>query len=119
MEKNFTVDQMKATLLAIRDRITPAQMLMLKGHYGCRMASMGQLANFGGYGERHRVGNSQYGTLCGRIAQQLGFMPDGDKTYTIATVTSQRDEKGHEQWQMDDVVATALEELGWVKRNTL
>ena len=117
MEKNFTVEQIKAALLAVRDRITPSQVLMLKGHYGCRIASMGQLANFGGYGHRYQVGNSQYGGLSGRIAEHLGFIPEGDKTFTIATaLPDQPDENGKAQWRMDDVVATALEELGWVSR---
>jgi hypothetical protein len=117
MEKNFTVEQMKAALLAVRDRITPSQLLMLKGHYGYRIASMGQLANFGGYDHRYQVANSQYGGLSGRIAEQLGFTPEGNKTFTIATaLPDQPDETGKAQWRMDDVVATALEELGWVTR---
>lgn len=120
MEKNFTVEQMKAALLAVQDRITPAQMLMLKGHYDCRIASMGQLANFGGYGFRYQVGNLQYGALCGRIAERLDFIPDGSKTFTIATALhDQPDENGKAKWQLDDVVATALEELGWVTRSAV
>jgi len=118
-EKNFTVEQMKAALLAVQDRITPAQMLMLKGHYGCRIASMGQLADFGGYGHRYQVGNSQYGGLSGQIAEHLGFTPEGNwsKTFTIATALhDQPDENGKAKWRLDEVVATALEELGWVTR---
>jgi len=116
MEKNFTVEQVKAALLAIRNKVTDAQLRMLKAHYACRTASMEQIANLGGYGENYRTGNLQYGVLCGRIAQQLGFMPEGNKTSTIASVSSEPDEKGHYQWHMDDVIATALEELGWVSQ---
>lgn len=115
-EKNFTVEQMKAALLAVQDRITPAQMLMLQGHYGCRTASMEKIATFGGYGENFKTANIQYGTLCGRIAEQLGFTPEvgNNKTWTLASVSRRRDKKGHAQWRMDDVVALALKELGWV-----
>ena len=118
MEKNFTVEQVKAALLAVQDRITPAQTLMLKGHHDCRISSMEKIANFGGYGENFKTANIQYGTLCGRIAEQLGFTPDGSKTFTIATVSSEPDDKGHYQWRMDDVIVTALEELGWANRIT-
>ena len=119
MEKPFPVEQVKAALLAIRDKVKDAQLRMLKAHYGCRTASMEQIANLGGYGENYRAGNLQYGVLCGRIASQLGFTPEGNKTFTIATaLPDQPDEKGHAQWRMDDVVATALEELGWVSLST-
>jgi hypothetical protein len=121
-EKNFTVEQVKAALLAVRDKITPAQLLMLKGHYGCRIASMGKIAAFGGYGENFKTANIQYGGLCGRLAEHLGFTPEGkwSKTFTIATVLhDQPDETGNAKWRMDDVVATALEELGWVTRSTV
>lgn len=94
MDKLFTVDQVKTALLAIRDKVTDAQLRMLKAHYGCRTASMEQIANLGGYGENYRAGNLQYGVLCGRIASQLGFTPEGNKTSTIASVSSDPDDKG-------------------------
>jgi hypothetical protein len=34
-----------------------------------------KIAAFGGYGENFKTANIQYGTLCGRIAEQLGFTP--------------------------------------------
>jgi len=114
MEKPFTPDQVKAVLLAIRDKVTDAQLRMLKAHYTRRIASMEEIASLGGYGESYRAGNLQYGVLCGRIARELGFTPDGNKTSTIASLSSEPDEKGHHQWRMDDVVAAALEELAWV-----
>lgn|ERR1700731_823213 len=113
MDKNFTVEQVKTALLAIQGKVTDAQLRMLKAQYACGTASMEQIANLGGYGENYRTGNLQYGVLCGRIASQLGFT-QGNKTSTIASVSSEPDEKGHYQWQMDDVIATALEDLGWV-----
>jgi hypothetical protein len=116
MEKNFTVEQMKAALLTVRDRATEAQMRMLKAHYEHRTLSMDKLAAAGGYGERYMVANSQYGTFCGRIAERLDFIPDGDKVSTIATVLPERNENGRAQWRMDEVAATALEELGWASR---
>jgi hypothetical protein len=58
MEKPFTVEQMKAALLAVRDRITPAQLLMLKGHYGCRIASMAKIATSEDTGKTSRRGIS-------------------------------------------------------------
>jgi hypothetical protein len=74
-EKNFTVEQVKAALLAIRDRVTDSQLRMLKAHYHCRTGSMEQIANLGGYGENYRTGNLQYGVLCRRVTRQLGFTP--------------------------------------------
>jgi hypothetical protein len=112
MEKNFKVAQIKSALSAIRSKISEPQMSMLRAHYLYRTLSMARIALFGGYGQ-YRAGNLQYGLLCGRLARELAFDSPGDKTYTIASVTPERDGKGHFQWRMDDVVAKALEELGW------
>lgn len=112
MDKPFSVEQIKTALLAVRDGATEPQLRMLKAHYKARTISMDKLAAAGGYGERYRAANSQYGTLCGRIASQLGFVPDGDKIFKIAEA-SPREGKEPAKWRMDDVVATALEELGW------
>jgi hypothetical protein len=119
MDKPFTVEQVKTALRQFENKVTDAQLRMLKAHYGCRTASMAQIANLGGYGENYRAGNLQYGALCGRIAQQLGFTPEGNKTSTIASVSSAPDEKGHYQWHMDDVIATALEGTGMGCRSTV
>jgi HNH endonuclease len=110
MDKNFTIEQMKAALLTVRSKISEPQMSMLRAHYLYRTLSMERIATFGGYGE-YRAGNLQYGVLCGRIAEQLGFV-HRSKTYTIAS-GEENDSEGHFQWQMDDVVVTALGELRW------
>ena len=114
MKEDAYLEQVKTALLAIRDKVTDAQLRMLKAHYVCRRASVEQIANLGGYGENYRAGNLQCGVLCGRIAGQLGFVPEGNKTSTIASVSSEPDEERHFQWRMDDVIANALEEIGWV-----
>jgi hypothetical protein len=112
MEKNFTVEQVKAALLAIRSKISDPQMSMLRAHYLYRILSMERIATFGGYGE-YRAGNLQYGALCGRIARELGFVSPGDHTYTIATVCDERDSKGAAQWRLDEPIVKALESAGW------
>jgi hypothetical protein len=116
MEKNFTVDQIKAALLAIQDKITVPQRAMLKGHSEVRLASMKRIAEFGGYASTN-AGNLQYGVLCGRISSELGFLSPGSKTYVIAEVSRRRDAEQHFQWRMDDVVVKALKEIGWAKSN--
>ena len=112
MEKPFTIEQMKSALIAIRPEIAEPQMSMLRAHYLYRVLSMGRIAKFGGY-SYYGAANLQYGKLCGRIARELGYRPTGSKTYTIASVSSDRDKKGEFQWQMDNVVVKALERTGW------
>jgi HNH endonuclease len=111
MEKPFPVERVKAALLAIRPKVSEPQMSMLRAHYLYRTLSMERIANFGGYGE-YRAGNSQYGTLCGNIARELGFDSPGAQTYTIAE-SVERDENGDAQWRMDDVATKAIEQAGW------
>jgi hypothetical protein len=117
VNKNFSVKQMKSALIAIKGKISDPQWAMLRAHYVYRTLSMKKIAFYGGYGGNFRAGNSQYGSLCGRIARQLRFSPKyaHDQTYVIATGDEARDEKGHSQWRMDDVVTRALEELDCVK----
>ena len=112
MEKPFTIEQMKSALIAIRPEIAEPQMSMLRAHYLYRLLSMERIARFGGY-SYYGSANLQYGKLCGRIARELGYRPTGSKTYTIASVSSDRDKKGEFQWQMDNVVVKALERTGW------
>lgn len=112
VEKPFSFERVKSALIAIRPKISEAQMSMLRAHFIYRVLSMERIAQFGGYGD-YRSANSQYGTLCGRIARELGFNSPGDQTYTIATISPKRDRSGAIQWQMDDVVAKALERAGW------
>ena len=93
MEKPFTIEQMKSALIAIRPEIAEPQMSMLRGHYLYRVLSMGRIAKFGGYSYNGSA-NLLYGKLCGRIARELGYRPTGSKTYTIASVSPDRDKKG-------------------------
>ena len=116
MEKNFTVDQIKAALLSIQDKITAPQRAMLKGHSEVRLASMKKIAELGGYASTS-AGNLQYGILCGRISSELGFLSPRDKAYVIAEVSRKRDAVQHVQWRMDDVVVKALKEIGWARLN--
>jgi hypothetical protein len=110
-QKTFPVDQLRSALVAILPKISEPQMSMLRAHYLYRTLSMERIANFGGYGE-YRAGNSQYGTLCGNIARELGFVSPGAQTYTIAE-SVERDESGNAQWRMDDVATKAIEQVGW------
>lgn len=112
LDKNFSAEQVKAALLAIRCKVSEAQMSMLRAHYLYRTLSMERIANFGGYSE-YRAGNLQYGALCGCIARELGFISPGDQTYTIASVSAEPDGKGAAQWQMDDAAVKAIEDAGW------
>lgn len=112
IEKPFTIAKVKSALIAIRPKISEPQMSMLKAHYLYRTLSMERIAKFGGY-NYYGSANLQYGALCGKIARELGFKSPGSQTYTIATVSPERDKRGAFQWQMDDVVAKALDRAGW------
>lgn len=114
MDKPFSKDQMKQALLAVEPKITEKQMIMLQADYARRSISMERLAYAAGFKGGYRIANIQYGTLCGRVASQLGFTSPGSQTFTLATVSERRDAKGHFQWKLDDTVARAIEELGWV-----
>ncbi len=115
MRKTFSVKKMKSALLAIEHEMTPQQRQMLMTHYAAkdRTASMEQIARFGDYSS-YSAANIQYGRLAGKIAEQLGYRSPGNQTYTIATHIPERNAKNHHQWRMDDTVAKALEQLGWV-----
>jgi hypothetical protein len=110
VKKNFTVGRVKSALLAIREQISEPQMAMLRAHYYHRTLSMQEIAVLGGY-KQYRIANLQYGHLCKRIADQMGFV-HRCKTYAIAT-GSDKDSGGQFQWQMDDVVVKALRQLRW------
>jgi hypothetical protein len=114
MEKPFPVYALKSALETIRPKMSEPQMSMLRAHYLYRTLSMRRIATFAGY-SNYRAGNLQYGALCGRIARELGFSSPGDQTYTVATVSPERDSKGEAQWLMDNPVVQALDKLGWFK----
>lgn len=110
-KENFTVAQMKRALRAVEGKISPSQRNMLIGHYERREASMNEIAGFGGY-DSYGAANIHYGKLAGLIAAELKFRPR-NWTYTIASGPS-HEYVGGFRWKLDDVVARALEELGWV-----
>jgi hypothetical protein len=112
VEKPFTIEMVKSALIAVRPKMSEPQMSMLRGRYLYRVLSMERIARFGGY-RYYGSANLQYGKLCGRIARELGYRPPGCQTYTIASASSDRDNKGAFQWQMDNVVVKALERTGW------
>jgi hypothetical protein len=120
MKKNFTVEQVKSALLKVKPKMTENQRLMLEAHHLHGTLSMARLAENGGYTGGFRVANIQYGTLCGRIASELGFVPEegADKTSTIATVKG-HDASGHAQWQMDKIVSDAIKELNWFSDSSI
>ena len=112
VEKPFTIEKVKSALIAVRPKMSEPQMSMLRAHYLYRLLSMERIARFGGY-SYYGSANLQYGALCGRIARELGYRTPGSQTYTIATISPDRDNKGAFQWQMDNVVVKALERTGW------
>jgi len=112
VEKPFSIDQVEFALVAVKPKITDAQMSMLRAHYLYRVLSMERIAEFAGY-TYYGSANLQYGALCGRIARELGYSSPGSQTYTIANVAPNRDKTGAFQWQMDDVVVKALKRVGW------
>jgi hypothetical protein len=112
VEKPFTIEMVKSALIAVRPKMSEPQMSMLRAHYLYRLLSMERIARFGGY-SYYGSANLQYGALCGRIARELGYRTPGSQTFTIATISPDRDKKGAFQWQMDNVVVKALERTGW------
>jgi len=92
LDKNFSVEQIKTALLAIRSKITEPQMSMLRALYLYRTLSMERIAFFGGYG-KYTAGNGAFGALCKKIAQQLGFV-HRSKTYSIDSGAGKSDSRG-------------------------
>jgi hypothetical protein len=113
MKKPFPVKRIKSALLAIAGELTDPQKQMLRTHGLYRIASMGTIAQFGDY-DSYKSANLHYANVGRRIADQIGYACPRGPTETIATVFPTRDSEGHSQWRMDDTVAKALEEIGWV-----
>jgi len=112
LDKNFTVKQVEAALLAIRPKISEPQMSMLRALYYHGILSMERIAFFGGYGKDNTTaGNGAFGALCKKIARQLGDEDLG--TSAIASGAGEDDSRGYFQWRMDDVVTKAIRQLGW------
>ena len=116
MNKNFSVEQMKKAFLDT-NAITEQQLQMLKGHYTHRICSFEAIATFAGC-PSVRTARLQYGGMCRRIAWQLGFRTHHRKIHAIASEVPERDVRGNRQWRMDDVVAEALEQIGWVPKKS-
>jgi len=111
--KKFPVEQVKAALMKVQPRMTDRQMLMLREHYLSETVSTGRLAEIAGYRGGCRIANIQYGTLCSRIAAELGYAPPRSWIRAIASGSGKPDAHGHFQWEMNKVVTNALKELDW------
>lgn len=114
-----TVAHFARAFLAIRDRITPNQLKMLKAHYAAEghSATMAELARAGGY-ESYIVANLQYGKLGHLLSDELdGFVSEregGVPNWTFALAEVTRPAGGGEwTWVMRPEVAEALKQLGW------
>lgn len=117
----LTVDYFKRAFLAIRNRLTPGQLQMLKAHHAAEghSATMTQLAQAGGY-ENYAVANLQYvklghllsDALGGLVSERENGLPDW--TFALGEV-SRPAEESEWVWVMRPEVAQALEQLGWVE----
>lgn len=109
--KKPTAKALKSALLAIEDKITAPQLAMLRGHYACRLLTMRQIANIGGY-RTSDAGNLQYGNLCKRIALELGMLRpadyDWDWTYIIASAIHPDQQNKEWRWELDNTAMKAL-----------
>lgn len=120
-----TVEQFKAALLAVRDRIGISQkdLAMLRAQHRApsHTISAAQLAKEFNY-RGHAAANGQYGTLAHHVADALhykpGPFPDGNPHWWRALSywndDSSQAGQGQEQWVMRPELAQALEELKWV-----
>ena len=72
-EDDPSIEELSAAFLAIRDRITEQQLIMLKAHYhsGGRAITMRELATASGYGD-YKIANLQYGSLAKKLLNALG-----------------------------------------------
>ena len=121
-----TVEQFKAALLAVRDRvgISPKDLAILRAH--CRapnhMISTTQLAGELGYSNYGAV-NMAYGKLAHDVADALHYSPkpnaSGDlhwwRTLAYGNDDSPQTEDGHYGWIMRPELVQALKEMNWVK----
>ncbi|NOU00438.1 MAG: hypothetical protein HOO95_02520, partial [Gallionella sp.] len=115
------VGTFKNALLKLEPKINEGQRKILLGHYGApdMALSVKRFAEIAGY-QGNRAGSLQYGKLARKISEEIGEPTQGDQISTIAEWRGDlKDEKGHGQWILYDEVAQALEELGWVKKDSL
>ena len=102
-------------LRTVQNRITEKQVEMLVGLANApgTCLSMARIAACGGY-DGYEAANSQFGRLGALLARAMGVqdaLANADKTMTLATEGSDRDELGHWQWQMRPALREALCQL--------
>lgn len=110
------VEAYKEALLKIESEMTDGQRKMLLGHYVApdMALSVTKLAEIAGY-DGSKSGSLHYGKLARKISEIIGKVPPTtDQMSAIAQWTNEKDERGHGQWLLNDEMAQALEELGWV-----
>lgn len=121
-DKEEIVADFKRAFLEIEAVLPDSCRKMLLAHYASpgMAISTERLAIVAGFGEKFKTANLLYGTLAKGISKVLGLPPHPvARTYMLAEWHGeQKDEKGHGQWILYDEVAFALEELGWVIKNS-
>jgi hypothetical protein len=119
-----TVDQFKAALLTVRDRIgmSPKDVALLKAH--CRASnhtiSTVELAKLLGYANYSAV-NLHYGKLARDVADALNYAPkpnaSGDahwwRTLAYGNDGKPRTKDGHYEWIMRPELVQVLQEWKW------
>jgi len=119
-----TVEQFKAALLAVRDRvgISPKDLAMLRAH--CRApkhtVSTAGLAQEVGYPSYLAV-NMEYGTLAHHVADALHVIlpraPSGDphwwRTLAYGNAGAPQTDDGRYEWIMRPELVQALQEMAW------
>ena len=118
------VEQFKAALLTVRDRIgvSPKDLAMLRAH--CRAPnhtiSTAQLAKELEY-PNHGTVNMQYGTFAHHVADALHYIPppvpSGDahwwRTLSYGNDAAPQVDDGHYEWIMRPELVQALQEMKW------
>lgn len=119
-----TVEQFKAALLAVRDRVglSAKELAMLRAH--CRAPnntiSTVRLAQETGY-PSYSTANLQYGKLAHNIADALHYIPgpfaSGEahwwRTMAYGNDAVPQTDDGHYEWRMRPELVQALQEMRW------
>lgn len=110
-----SVDEYRAGLVAVRERMTDKQFRMLRHHYLALGGSATQrqlsaavgYANYGG-------ANLQYGKLAGKLAEAMEIKVTGDLVYLLSTFRREPNvADGEVQLVMRPEIRAALQSLGW------
>jgi len=103
---------------SIESKMTDNQRRMLTGHYQQRgyIATAGIIAKLGGYSD-YETANAQYGRLSSLAADTMGI---GFRGASMLVLMVPAGEVTNDEWLwiLRTHVATALEELGWVKKTS-